>query len=374
MPSTSETLLRISEFSGCESLPSASRTLFGDARTRIFQSREWYEHFQRHGMPAGDRLRMFMAGTDPGERPVALFPAIFSRLYSAHPRARLLHFLGPEGLPYEPMLAPDCEDSRNAVESVVRFVRADRRAYDVLRFSPLGPHSPFLGHLVNALRECHYRIQIYQIQGDRYETTAGRSSAEYLAARPAPLRNMLGTAGRMLFECGRASFVLYRDPADAGSAWRECASILRETDERNPEHSEYLPGLVRLAAEAGVLRLGLLTLDGQPAAMQLWIVAANVAQCLRIAQITRFGGLPLDDMLTERITHHLIDADRVVELDFGYIIEEFAAHWAPQTRQRVGIIAFNTHTRRGLKGALRHIALPKLLAFPRRIRRKLRGR
>lgn len=107
-------------------------------------------------------------------------------------------------------------------------------------------------------------------------------------------------------------------------------------------------------------------LDGQPAAMQMWIVAANAAHCLRIAQSAQFADLPLDDVLTERITPYLIEADRVVELDFGYIVEEFAAHWAPRARQRIGIVAFNARTRRGLKGALRHIVLPKLLALPRR--------
>jgi len=105
----------------------------------------------------------------------------------------------------------------------------------------------------------------------------------------------------------------------------------------------------------------------------MWIIADNVAQCLRIAQSKRFAELPLDDMVTARITQHLIDVDRVAELDFGYIVEQFAAHWAPRTRQRIGIVAFNPRTRRGFRGFLRHIVLPKLLALPRRIRRKLRG-
>jgi hypothetical protein len=131
---------------------------------------------------------------------------------------------------------------------------------------------------------------------------------------------------------------------------------------------------MRVAADAGILRLGLIALDGEPAAMQMWIIADNAAQCLRISQSKRFADLPLDEMVTERITPHLIDVDRVVELDFGYIVEQFAAQWAPRTRQRFGIVAFNKRTRRGFKGALRHIVLPRLLAFPRRVWRKLRAR
>ncbi len=366
--------MRVSQFNGCERLPAGTRTLFGDARTRMFHSPEWWLHYQHYGVPAGDLFRMFVAESDAGGKPVALFPAIFSRLYGAHPRARLLYFMGPEGMPYEPMLSPDGEDPKAAVNSVIEFTRGGRLEYDVLRFSPLEPDTPLLSHLVEALRQCRYKYQIYGMQEDRYETTAGRSSAEYLAKRPAALRQTLENAGQMLFDSGRAAFTLVREPAEIGDAWRHCESILAEADERNPEHFEYLPRLLNLAAEAGVLRLGLLTLDGKQAAMQLWVVARNVGQCLRIAQHARFANLPLDDMLTERLTRHLIDTDRVVELDFGYIVEQFAAHWAPQRRRRVGIIAFNTRTPRGLKGALRHIVLPKLLALPRRVMRKLRRR
>jgi hypothetical protein len=366
--------LRVIQFSGCEPLSPAARRLFGDARTRLFHSAEWWQHYQQYGVPAGDLFRVFAAESEAAGTPIGLFPAIFSRLYGPHPRARLLYFMGPEGLPYEPILAPDCEDPKDAVGSVIRFTLGARLQYDVLRFSPLEPDSPFISHLVGALRENRYKYQIYGMQEDRYETTAGRSSADYLAKRPAALRETLGTTGRMLFDSGRASFVLVREPADVEHAWRHCESILVQADERNPQHFEYLPGLLRVAADAGVLRLGLLTLDGQPAAMQLWVVARNVAQCLRISQHEQFSDLPLDDMLTEQITPHLIDTDRVVELDFGYIVEQFAAHWAAQRRRRVGIIAFNLRTRRGLKGALRHIFLPKLLALPRRAVRKLRGR
>lgn len=372
MSSTSEHNLRVSEVNGCEPLSPSSRALFSGTRTRIFHSGEWWEHFERHGVPAGDRLRMFVA-EDDGHRAIALFPAIFSRLYAVHPRARLLHFMGPEGMPYEPILAPGCPDPGDAIDNVIEFVRKDRRQYDVLRFSPLGPDSPFLARLIRALRERRYGIQSYQIHGDRYETTVGQSSMDYLTARPMQLRERLGSTGRMLFESGRASFALIREPADVDRAWMGCERILTESNEQIAEFPGYLPGLMRIAAKAGVMRLGMLTLDGQPAAMQLWVIVGKAAHCLRISQLRRID-LPLDDMLTERITPYLIDEDRVVELDFGYIVEYFAADWAPRTRQRIGIIAFNLSTRRGIKGALRHIVLPRLLALPRRIRRKLRGR
>jgi hypothetical protein len=373
VPQTSQTPLSVSEFSGCDKLSAESRRLFADVHTRAFQSSEWWEHFQQHGLAGGDRLPVFVAEGGPGHAPVALFPVIFSRLHAAHPRARVLHFLGSEGMPYEPILAPDCDDAGDAVESLIGFLRNSPRPYDVLRFSPLDSDSPILGRLLHALHAHRFRVQVYQIQDDRYETTAGHSSADYLAARPRSLRERLGSTGRMLFASGRASFALVREPSDVDVAWPDCERLLVEADETTTEVFDYLPRLLRIAANAGVLRLGLIALDGEPAAMQLWVIAGNVAHCLRIVQSPRISELPLDDVLTERIVPFLIDDDRVVELDFGYIVEQFAADWAPRTRRRLGVIAFNAGTRRGFKGAMRHIVLPRLLALPRRVWRKLRA-
>jgi hypothetical protein len=79
-------------------------------------------------------------------------------------------------------------------------------------------------------------------------------------------------------------------------------------------------------------------------------------------------------MLVQCMVRGLLDVDRVRELDFGSIEDNFAQNWAPRSRQRIGIVAFNPRTWRGIKGAFRHIALPKLLSIPRRIRRRLRAR
>ena len=100
----------------------------------------------------------------------------------------------------------------------------------------------------------------------------------------------------------------------------------------------------------------------------------GVARCIRIWNDPAHADLPLDDMLTERLVVHLLDSDAVRELDFGSLASEAAQNWAPQARQRVGVIAFNPRTWRGIKGAVRHIAIPKLLSLPRRIRRRLKRR
>ena len=355
-------------------LPPAFESLFADSRSgSFFRTRSWLEVFSRYGVDAGDRFRLYAVDADGA--PLALLPAVVSRLYRAHPRARVLHFIQPEAEPYLPLLAPDHPDFARILEGLIESIRAERRPCDVLRVSPLDPASPFAHELILSLRRLGYLVQLYRHLDDRYEQTEGMSATAYLAARPGALAATLRGKGQPSFDSGRCRFRLIRDASDV-DVGNEAYQIVLETSpgEAEIEPAGYVRNLMRAAADAGALRLGLIFFDGEPAAVQLWIVSAGVARCIRIWNDPAHADLPLDDMLTERLVVHLLDSDGVRELDFGSLASEAAQNWAPQARQRVGVIAFNPRTWRGIKGAVRHIAIPKLLSLPRRIRRRLKRR
>ena len=177
------------------------------------------------------------------------------------------------------------------------------------------------------------------------------------------------------FDNGRASFRSFTHVGELDAAVGAYTAVL----ERNPTDAEMEPegygrDVMRVAAGAGALRLGVIDFDGEPAAVQLWIVSAGIARCIRIWSDPRHAALPLDDMLVRCMVPQLLDVDCARELDFGPVEREFAQNWAPRKRERIGVVAFNPRTWRGIKGALRHVLLPKLLAVPRRLRRKLLGR
>jgi hypothetical protein len=76
---------------------------------------------------------------------------------------------------------------------------------------------------------------------------------------------------------------------------------------------------------------------------------------------------PIDDMLTERVTAHLIDTNRVAELDFGPVIKKFAQTWALKARKRVEVITFNPRTRRGITMAARHAGIQTIKSMAARL-------
>lgn len=347
---------RVSLIGSNESLAPAYQPLFGQpACAGFFQSRVWFDNFRRHATLAGDRLRLYAVAAGNGN-PLALVPAVYSRLYDVHPRARVLHFLQPDGLNYLPLLAPGDENPVRAVERVLQSLFPDRHAYDVLRFSPLARGSPFADGLVSILRAKSHPLHIYRFPDDCYAGATPGSANGYLAGRPASLRATLDQVARTLRESGRVNFRLVRLPEEADAGWRDYQKVFEQSGtEPATESAGYLPGVIRAAAEFGALRLGFIDLDGVPAAAQLWIASAGVARCLRIFSIKQSTEFSLTDILTQDLALQFFDKDRVAELAFGAINPQLAMNWATGRRARIGLAAFNPRTWRGIKGAARHV-------------------
>jgi hypothetical protein len=363
--------MRVRILSDHESLPPGYENLFADARSDVFRSRAWLQNFERNGISPGDRMRLYAVESEADGAPLALLPAIFSRLYAAHPRARVLHFTQLEGLAYRPFCRPQSVGPLQAFERVLMFLRSVRNSYDVLRVSPLDATAPSAVDTAAVVRRARHPLQTYKLYRDRYETVSGGDSRAYLAARPEPLRERLESAGRALFQEGRARFRLVCAPDEVEQGWRDYQQIRDlSTRQMEPEPKPYLPGIMRVAAEAGALRLGFVDLDDKLAAVQLWIVSAGIGKCLRVWIIPQEREVLLHELLTQHLTAHLIDTDQVAELDFGAINDNFALNWAPQARDRLGLVAFNLSTWRGFKGTLRHVG-PQLLRSA--ARRVLRG-
>ena len=217
-----------------ETLPRADSAVFQDPRSgNILYSRAWLETFQRNGVAPGDRLRFYALERQSDHAPLALMPAVYSRLYDAHPRARVLHFLQPQALESLPLLAEHGHTPVTVLERVSEFLRAGRPRYDVLRFSPMRPGMPLSLGLISLLRRAGHALQIYSLPDECYGTTAGLSAADYLEERPHTLREAIEHAAGALAG-RRLTFQLVQNVQDIEDAWRNCQKIL-DANESDPE-------------------------------------------------------------------------------------------------------------------------------------------
>ena len=366
--------VRIRRFTGEDRLPGAYADFFlglekGDATCGL----AWLDNFRRGRVLPGSQFRLYALEETAQGRPLMCLPAVYSRLYAAHPRARVVHFLQPDGDAYEPIALPEAAGDA-CVSMLFAFLGGEDPRCEVLRFSPLDPQSPFAAGLIRTLREMRWPRRVEHMPPERYLAIAGGDHAQIMKGRPPALRARLEAAARSLLDTGRASFRLISDAADVGRAWSDYCAILGEDRlSMDGDAPDYIEGVMRVASGAGTLRVGFLDLDGAPASVQVWRLSGAGARCLRLWTNPARSEPGLSDLLTAYMTRRLIDDERAGALYFGPVTESFAADWASAASPRIEVIAFNPRTVRGVRGAIRHLAVGALRAAWRRGRRALSG-
>jgi len=106
-------------------------------------------------------------------------------------------------------------------------------------------------------------------------------------------------------------------------------------------YPEFIPALIRHLAESGALRMGIAWLGGRPIAAQLWILTGNKASIYKVAYHEAYAAYSPGTVLTAHMLQHVIDHDKVVEVDFLIGDDEYKKMWMSDRRERWGIVAYN---------------------------------
>ena len=91
-----------------------------------------------------------------------------------------------------------------------------------------------------------------------------------------------------------------------------------------------------------------------PIAAQLWLVRGGRALIYKLAYDEEYKRFSAGSVLTAELMRHAIDVDRVDDIDYLTGDDAYKADWMSQRRERLGMVAFDPITVRGLASAVRH--------------------
>ena len=226
---------------------------------------------------------------------------------------------------------------------------------DIVQFDAIDEAWPALAAFESGLRDAGFLCSRYDHFGNWREPLSGRSCDQYLAERDGSLREIVRRRGRAL-EIQQAKFGVHStiDGIDAAIAAYE---LVYSRSWKQPEpYPAFHSILMRKAASQGVLRLGSCWLGDRPIAVQLWIHWAGSATVLKLAHDHEFDRLSPGTVLLARMIRHVIEKDRVLDIDFGRGDDPYKRRWATQRRQRIGLIAANPRSVRGAYVLVRQVA------------------
>jgi len=367
---SSTAMIKVSTYASFQDLPKAYLPLFDQwAGRSFFYDTAWFRNLVENTMGEDDRVRIYGLELNDGSgAPVAALPTRFRRARGAPWRARKLTSLtNYYSSLFGPELSEERVSAREILRELARAIAADTLRWEVVDLKPLAADSPLFSPLVDSFRNAGMVVQTYFCFGNWYLPVCGRSYREYFEGLPSQVQNTIKRKKKKLAQHGRTRVRMVTGGADLEAAIDAYRTVYAASWKVPEPYPGFIPGLIRLCAEKGWLRLGLVDVDGEPAAAQLWIVNGGVASIYKLAYDERFAPLSLGTILTAQLMEHALDVDKVREVDYLSGDDRYKKDWMSKRRERLGILAFNPRTVHGFVEMLRQVG-------GRALKNTLRGR
>ncbi len=218
--------------------------------------------------------------------------------------------------------------------------------WDVIDLRPLDAHEA--SYLQKQLLLAKLPFVSYFCFGNWFLELEGRSFAEYYQELSSQLRNTISRKSKKFFMMDGASIEIIQFEKDLDRGIEAYDSVYQSSWKVSEPFPAFIPGLIRLAASQGALRLGIAYLDGKAVASQLWIVSNGTAYIFKLAYDNDYKNLSVGSILTKQLMEYVIDIDKVNVVDYLCGDDVYKKDWMSKRRERLGLMIFNTSTLNGV--------------------------
>jgi hypothetical protein len=358
-PSTSPASARdVRVYSAFADLPAPCVRLLDElGQQNFFLTHAWFQNFSKTALDSGDSIRIY--AISPPERPEVAAAMIVARSAPQNKKNTALRKLTALTNYYSCFYAPHIAGSgRNAAEALAALTRAmaaEKPSWDAIEMQPLDVNAENFPALVKALRAAGFVVQTFFCFGNWYLPVEHRTFGQYMDSLPSVLRNTLNRKRKKLEKSGRAKIEIITGGEGLEAAIQAYTTVYQASWKRPEPYQDFMPGLIRTCAEMGALRLGLIHIDGEPAAVQLWIVHNGAALIYKLAYDERFAETSAGTILTATLMQYVLDVDKVNEVDYLSGDDAYKKDWMSHRRERWGVLAMNPRTVRGALAIARHV-------------------
>jgi hypothetical protein len=341
---------RATVYHSLDELPAAHASLFQEASNRqgFFFSLEWFRQLCRHGFSNGAQQRIFLVGPQEDSTAPLILPMVSETSAGVWPRPRRLGALANF---YSSLFGPLTKGMGALQESdwnmLIQQIATERPAWDIVTIGPMANDDPAFKCLGRALEHNGMLVQEFFCFGNWYSRIGGRSFSEYWSSLPPRTRNTVERRRKKLTTSSRLRLRVFTESSEVEEGIA-CYEQVYGRSWKTPEPlTGFMPELIRMCIARGWARLGVAYIDDSPAAAQFWIVHNNVASIYKLAYDERYAQYSIGTILTSHLLEHVIDTDRVEEVDYLTGDDAYKADWMEQRRERWGLVAFNRRTWKG---------------------------
>ena len=337
--------------------PAVKRFLSESTGDQLCLREFWFDLLLRYSPTEGQQPRIYVVTAgDNGEVECVLFATSATGAGAANGTRKLVSLTNFYTMSFAPIVRADERRSPSAIDALAAAILRERPAWDVIELRSLIEEAATTSDLVRGFRGAGLIVDTYQQFENWYQPLSGMSAESYFKARPAQVRNTVTRKMKRAKRDHKVDFEIYRTMQHLPKGIEHYQRIYAQSWKEPEIFPEFIPQLLRACTERGILRLGVLYIDGEPVAAQIWLVAAARGTIYKLAYDERYRQLSVGSILTKMMFDHAIDVDHVAEVDYGVGNEPYKLDWMSERRHIVGLIGFNPRSARGLLAAARHFA------------------
>ena len=322
-----------------------------DSGLELFRSEEqasfdlgaaWFDLLSGHALAADSAARYYALLDDDGVS--CVLPL---RVGDRHQVSGLTTFYSTL---FRPLLVPEL--GPDAFALLIRRALDDAGAGSI-RLDAMDPQHTSFAVTLAAMQRAGLSAYSYFSHGNWYLPTNGLSFDAYFASLSSRIRNTVRRGEKRLLSDGRGRVeIIMGDPTDLDRAVDTWDRIYAASWKRPEPFPTFMPGLIRLCAARGWLRMGVAYYDGVPLAAQIWIVNSGRAAIYKLAYDQAYARFSAGTLLTARLMRQALDEDRVEEVDYLVGDDGYKKDWMSSRRERQGIVAYDWRRWQGLRGML----------------------
>ena len=333
---------RIEAYDALSAMPESGLALFRCAEQDSFDlGEDWFGLLAGHALAEGSIARHYAMLDDGVVR--CVLPV---RISGRHQVSGLTTFYTTLFRPlFVPGIAPD------EFALLIRRALKDVGASSI-RLDAMDARHPSFVTTLAAMRLAGLQPFTFFSHGNWYLPASGLAFEDYFATLPSRVRNTVRRGEKRLLTSGHVeilSCAANEDLERAVDAWQRIYAASWKRPEPFPD---FMPGLIRLCAARRWLRMGIAYHENVPVAAQIWVVNAGRAAIYKLAYDQAFARLSAGTVLTARLMRHVLDEDRVDEVDYLVGDDGYKKDWMTRRRARQGIVAYDWRRWRGLRGLL----------------------
>lgn len=258
---------------------------------------------------------------------------------------------------YAPLISND-PDRAGAMTRLIGQIHAHRPRCALVTLQPMDETAVDTLTLKAAFAQNGWYVRSYSCFGNWYLPCEGLSFEAFMQGRDSQVVNTWTRKAKRfkdgVLNAGRLQIV--SDPAEVRAAMDAYDRIYAKSWKKPEPYPTFVRQWAELCAANGWLRLGLAWVDGVPIAAQFWFTINRRAHIFKLAYDEEFSKWSAGTVLSAHMFRHSLDVDQVVEIDYLTGDDAYKKSWMTHRRERIGVIACNLRTLRGLTAAVKEFA------------------